>query len=369
MAKRKPAASDDGDSLPELRGHIDRLDREIVQRLNERAGLALRIGKVKARNGQSVYAPEREEEVLARAVNASEGPLSANCIRAVFREVISGSRAVEQVLRVAFLGPAYSYSHLASIHRFGQSTELVPVASIASVFEEVNRGQANFGVVPIENSTDGRVADTLDMFTRLPVRVCGEVQLRIHHCLLGMTPRAELTEVYSKTQPLSQCRNWLARHLPNARLVEVSSTSAAAQLAKEKPGVGAIASAQAAVHYGVDVLAANIEDQEGNLTRFAVLGTQTGRRTGSDKTALMFQIKNSPGSLHDATGVFKRGKLNMTWIESFPVAAAQGGGYLFFVEVEGHESDQKVRRAVEALKKRAQRLEVLGSYAKTAPIE
>jgi chorismate mutase/prephenate dehydratase len=369
MAKRKLATDDSPDSLSRLRGQIDRLDREIVERLNARARLASQIGRVKARNGQSVYSPEREEEVLARAVKASHGPLPENCIRAIFREVISGSRAVEQVLRVAFLGPAYSYSHLAAIHRFGQSTELVPVASIASVFEEVNRGQANYGVVPIENSTDGRVADTLDMFTRLPVRICGEVQLRIHHCLLGCSPRSEVTEVYSKPQALSQCRNWLARHLPGARLVEVTSTSTAAQLAKEKPGAAAIASAQAAVHYGIDVMAANIEDQEGNLTRFAVLGTETGRRTGQDKAALMFQIKNCPGSLHDATGVFKRAKLNMTWIESFPVSAAQGGGYLFFVEVEGHESDLRVRRAVEALRKRALRLEVLGSYAKTAPIE
>ena len=181
---------------------------------------------------------------------------------------------------MAYLGPAYSYSHLAAIHRFGQSVELVPVGSIAAVFEEVNRRHADFGLVPIENSTDGRVADTLDMFARLPVRICGEVQLRIHHNLLGSCPRAEVEEVYSKPQALSQCRNWLARHLPAARPIEVTSTATAAQLAQDKPGAAAIASLQAGVHYGLDVLAANIEDNDGNLTRFAVIGDETGAAHG-----------------------------------------------------------------------------------------
>ncbi len=269
---------------------------------------------------------------------------------------------------MAYLGPAYSYSHLAAIHRFGQSVELVPVGNIAAVFEEINRRQADFGVVPIENSTDGRVADTLDMFTRMPARICGEVQLRIHHNLLGKCPRSDVEEVYSKPQALSQCRNWLARHLPTARLVEVTSTSTAAQLAQDKPGAAAIASLQAGVRYGLDVLADNIEDNKSNLTRFAVIGDDTGPRTGNDKCALMFEIAHEPGALADAMNVFKRGRLNLTWIESFPIARPEGG-YMFFVELEGHETEVRVRKAIAALGRKAVRLDVLGSYAKMAPVE
>jgi chorismate mutase/prephenate dehydratase len=212
------------------------------------------------------------------------------------------------------------------------------------------------------------VADTLEMFTRMPARICGEVQLRIHHNLLGKCGRAEVEEVYSKPQALSQCRNWLAKHLPTARLVEVTSTSTAAQLAGEKPGTAAIASMQAGVRYGLDVLAADIEDNKGNLTRFAVIGDETGPRTGKDKSAVMFEISHQPGALADAMNVFKRNRLNLTWIESFPIARPEGG-YMFFVELEGHESDPRVRKAITALERKAVRLDVLGSYARLAPVE
>jgi chorismate mutase/prephenate dehydratase len=245
---------------------------------------------------------------------------------------------------------------------------MVPVATIAAVFEEINGGQADHGIVPIENSTDGRVADTLDMFARLPVRICGEVQLRIHHNLLGKCARSEVKEVYSKPQALSQCRNWMARHLPAARTIEVTSTTTAAQLAQEKPGAAAIASLQAGVQYGLDVLAADIEDNPGNLTRFAVIGDETGPRTGNDKCALMFEVLHQPGALADAMNVFKRSRLNLTWIESFPIARPEGG-YLFFVELEGHENDAKVRKAIRSLEKKTIRLEVLGSYARMPPVE
>jgi chorismate mutase/prephenate dehydratase len=257
---------------------------------------------------------------------------------------------------------------LAATHRFGQSVELVPVASIAAVFEEINRRHADFGLVPVENSTDGRVADTLEMFTRLPARICGEVQLRIHHNLLGKCARGEVEEVYSKPQALSQCRNWLAKHLPAARTIEVTSTTTAAQLAQDKPGAAAIASLQAGVHYGLDVLAADIEDNKGNLTRFAVISDATGPRTGNDKCSLMFEIEHHPGALADAMTVFKRNRLNLTWIESFPIARPEGG-YMFFVELEGHEEEPRVRKAIMALQRKAVRLDVLGSYARMAPVE
>jgi chorismate mutase/prephenate dehydratase len=355
-------------SIAVLRGKIDRIDQELVKGMNERAKVALEIGKLKNNSGISAYAPVREDEVLSRVLALSKGPLADRCVRAVFRELISGSRSLEKDLRVAYLGPAYSYSHLAAIHRFGQSVELVPVSSIPAVFEEINRRHADYGIVPIENSTDGRVADTLDMFARLPARICGEVQLRIHHNLLGKCARAEVEEVYSKPQALSQCRNWLARHLPGARTIEVTSTSTAAQLAQDKPGAAAIASLQAGVHYGLDVLAADIEDNQGNLTRFAVIGDDTGRRTGHDKCALMFEIEHRPGALAEAMNVFKRNRLNLTWIESFPIARPEGG-YMFFVELEGHEDDARVRRAIAALERKAVRLEVLGSYARMVPVE
>ena len=373
MAKEKPVkkpvpANSRVPTLATLRGKIDRIDQEIVKLMNERAKVAHDIGKVKNEAGISAYAPAREDEVLSRVLSLNRGPLDERCIRAVFREIISGSRALEKQLRVAYLGPAYTYSHLAAIHRFGQSVELVPVGSIQAVFEEVNRRHADYGIVPVENSTDGRVADSLDMFTRLPVKICGEVQMRIHHNLLARCTRGEIEEVYSRPQALSQCRNWLAKHVPAARPIEVTSTTTAAQLAQDKPGAAAIASIQAGIHYELDVLASDIEDQSGNLTRFAVIGEETGPRTGNDKCSLMIEIAHRPGSLADAMGVFKRHRLNLTWIESFPISRPEGG-YLFFIEMEGHEQDARVRKAIEALGRRAVRLELLGSYAKLAPVD
>jgi len=361
MSKEKPvkkaaAPSGRAPNLNGLRGKIDRIDQDLVKLMNERAKVALDIGKIKSDSGLSAYAPVREDEVLTRVLGLSKGPLDQKCLRAVFRELISGSRSLEKGLRVAYLGPAYTYSHLAAIHRFGQSVELVPVGTIPAVFEEVNRRHVDFGLVPVENSTDGRVADTLDMFSRLPVRICGEVQLRIHHNLLGRCARGDVQEVYSKPQALSQCRNWLSKHLPLARAIEVTSTATAAQLAQDKPGAAAIASVQAGTHYGLDVLAPEIEDVQGNLTRFAVIGEDSGQRTGQ------------PGALADAMNIFKKNRLNLTWIESFPIARPEGG-YMFFVELEGHENDARVRKAIAALERKAVRLEVLGSYAKLAPID
>ncbi len=374
MAREKAPKKSSGSSpsrapsLQDLRTKIDKIDQQLVALMNERAQHALEIGKIKNRDGMAAYAPAREDEVLCRVASLSQGPLAERSLRAIFRELISGSRSLEKALRVAYLGPAYSYSHLAAIHRFGQSVELVPVANIAAVFEEINSRQADFGLVPIENSTDGRVTDTLDMFTRMPAKICGEVQLRIHHTLLGKCPRSEVQEVYSKPQAISQCRNWLAKHLPGARLIEVTSTSTAAQIASEKPGAAAIASLQAGVQYGLDALAQDIEDNKANLTRFAVIGDETGPRTGKDKCALMFEVAHQPGALADAMNVFKRTKLNLTWIESFPIARPEGG-YMFFVELEGHEAEPRVRKAIASLEKKAVRLEVLGSYAKMAPVE
>jgi chorismate mutase/prephenate dehydratase len=282
--------------------------------------------------------------------------------------VISGSRALVQQLRVAYLGPKYSYSHLAAVHRFGESMDLAPVTTISAVFEEVNRHQANFGIVPIENSTDGRVVDTLDMFARLPVKICGEVKLRIHHYLLGKCTRDQIREVYSKPQAISQCRDWIAKHLPGVRTVEMTSTAAAAQLAVDRQGAAAIASLQAGKNYGLDTIAACIEDNRNNVTRFAVIGELAGERTGHDKTSLMFEIAHQPGALADTMAIFKRNTLNLTWIESFPITGSKSE-YLFFVELEGHPKDLKVRRALASLQRKTVRMEVLGAYPKTEVVE
>jgi chorismate mutase/prephenate dehydratase len=359
-AKKKPARRSESAALP-LAAEIARADRELLQLLERRASLILDAAKDADAATRQILASALSGEKLKQLAENSPGPLPPRCVEAIIRELTSGCRSLVREARIAFMGPMYSYSHLAAIHRFGQSVEFVPVATIAAVFEDVQRGHSDFGLVPVENSTDGRIADTLDMFTRLPVRICGEIDLKIHHFLLGRFPRNDVKEVYSKPQAISQCRNWLAKHLPAARTIEVTSTTTAAQLAGEKPGAAAIASLQAGVQYGLDILAEQIEDNAGNATRFAVIGDQPAPRTGHDKTALMFQVEHRPGSLADAVNIFKRNRLNLTWIESFPIPGSKRS-YLFFVEFEGHATDLRVRRAIDALAKRALRLEVLGSF-------
>jgi len=375
MAKRptsgrqQASASEKAEAaLTQFRDEIDKVDREILKLLNARARVTKKIGRLKLSSGQLPYSPDREQDVLDRLLSSHRGPLAERSIRAIFREVLSGTRSLIAPLRVAYLGPTYSYSHIAAIDHFGQSVELVPVTTIAAVFEEVNHKQTDFGLVPLENSTDGRIADTLDMFARMPARICSEVQLRIHHNLLGKCQRSDVHEVYSKPQALSQCRRWLAQHLPSARTVEIASTAAAAQLAAEKEGAVAIASLQAASKYELDVIAANIEDNPDNITRFAVIGEQSSPQTGNDKTSIMFQVPHQPGALAEALNIFKRNKLNMTWIESFPVPSSSNE-YLFFVELEGHEKDEVLDRTIKALKQKTLRLVVLGSYAKSRPLE
>ncbi|MCI0638838.1 MAG: prephenate dehydratase [Gemmataceae bacterium] len=330
--------------------------------MNERASLAGEIGRVKNDQGAEVFSPAREEEVLENVLAANKGPLDPATVRAIYREIMSGSRALQKVLKVAYLGPEYSYSHLAAVERFGQNIEYMRVGSIASVFEEVNRSHVDFGVVPLENSTDGGVTDTLDMFMRLPqLKICAEVRLKIHHNLLANCEQEMIRRVYSKPQALAQCRNWLSKNLPHADLKDVSSTAVAAQLAQQEPGAAAVASRQAAVKYGLRILFPDIEDYPHNETRFAVIGNQETSRTGKDKTALMFRVPHNPGSLVEALEVFKQNKLNLTWIESFPAKTGKQE-YMFFVDFEGHVEDPKVKRALTALEKHAIELAVLGSF-------
>lgn len=264
---------------------------------------------------------------------------------------------------VAYLGPKYSYSYLAAVKHFGQGVSLNPVANIEAAFEEVTRKQSTFAVVPIENSNDGRVVDTLGMFARTPAQICGEVDLPIHHCLLGIGSRAEIQQVHSKPQALSQCRGWLATHLPHAELVEARSTASAAALASQSAAVGAIASEEAGIHYRLKMIDRHIEDHEHNVTRFVIIGNEEPAPTGTDKTTLMFQLEHQPGALANAMVAFQNANINLTWIESFPMPNCPSE-YLFFVELVGHREDEHVKAALQNLTEHTRRLDVLGSFAK-----
>jgi chorismate mutase/prephenate dehydratase len=347
-----------------LESDINRLDKEILKLINKRASLTGKLYEQRPEKKAAIYDPHADDALLQNITESNPGPLPERVVRSVFRDILSAAKSWVKPTRVAYLGPQYSFTHFAALERFGKGADLIPVSTIASVFEEVNRGHADFGLVPIENSTDGRVVDTLDMFTRLPLRICGEVLISVHHNLMSRCPRSEITEIYSKPQALSQCRDWLARNMPSARLIEVTSTSAAAQLARDKPGAAAVASRQAAVEYDLQIVAENIEDNKDNVTRFAVIGDYQQKPTGSDRTALLLQIPHEPGSLSDALTIFKKNKLNLTWIESFPLRGEEAG-YLFFLDFEGHEDDPKVRKTLKELEKQAVRLEILGTYPRS----
>lgn len=360
--ERKRSSRRDKPVTPaELRNRLARLDIQLVELMQQRAQCAVELGKLSPEAVGSTAELDDSEGTARQLAQRHPGVLSPRQVETLLRDLFSSCRSLVHPLRVAILGPVYSYSHLAAIHRFGQSVEYVPVGTIPAVFEEVQLRHAQYGLVPIENSTDGRVADTLDMFTRIKTAITGVIEMRIHHTLLGRCGRGEILEVYSRPQALSQCRNWLAQHLPGARTIEVASTSTAAQLAREKPGAAAIASRQAGSYYGLEVLAENIEDNPGNLTRFAVIGGEPAKRSGKDRTAIWFQVEHRPGALAEAMNVFRRNSVNLTWIESFPIPGHERA-YLFFVEMEGHNNDARVRRAVAVLGRHALRMEVLGSF-------
>lgn len=356
-------------ALKTLRTQIDKLDLHILEALNKRAALASQIGKVKSEAGGEVFSAAREEEVLTNVMSATKGPLGEVTLRAIFKELISGCRALQRVQRVAFLGPEYSYSHLAAIERFGEAIDYVRVGAIPAVFEEVSRKHVDFGLVPLENSTDGRIADTLDCFVKMPeIKICSEIRLRVHHNLLSNAEQMEIRRVYSKAQALSQCRHWLSKNLPNATLHEVSSTADAARLVQTDPHAAAVASREAGVRYGLRVLFSHIEDHVDNETRFAVIANHDSARTGHDKTAVMFQVPHTPGSLADVLQIFKTNKINLTWIESFPYKQVKGE-YVFFADFDGHQEDAKVKKALKSLEEICEVVQVLGSFPMAKPTE
>ncbi len=351
-------------SLAALRRQIDRIDDRLLALLNERAALVLRVGDTKARTNALVYDPAREKTVLTRLVRQNDGPLTPTLVRSIFREVIAAGRALQQPLRVAYLGPEATFAHLAARRQFGSAADYLAAPTIAEVFRTVERGQADVGVVPVENSTEGMVAHTLDLLVDSPLRIAGEVALPVRHCLLGArgTALADVRQVAAHPQALAQCRRWLAEHLPAVATVQESSNARAAQRAAAERGTAAIAAEAAATAYGLSVLVPGIQDEAGNTTRFLVLGRQDAARpSGDDKTSLLFSVRDEVGILVRMLKPFSTYGIDLIKIESRPLRE-RPWEYYFFVDLKGHRTEPRVHRALAAVGRRALRLVVLGSY-------
>ncbi|MEI8235251.1 MAG: prephenate dehydratase [Verrucomicrobiota bacterium] len=354
--------------LTPIRKKIDALDAQLLALLNERAGLVHEIGEIKRQSGGSVFAPEREETLLRSLAerNASlGGRLPASAVRAIYREIMSASYALEKGLTIAYFGPAGTYTHEAARNKFGASVEYAPQASITDVFSAVARGSADFGVVPIENSTEGAVTHTLDEFMASELKICAQILLRVEQNLLAKCPRAEIRKIYSHPQSLGQCRQWLQTNFPAAEIIAASSNTRAAQHAAEEQGAAAIAGKLAAELYGLNILEASIQDCAFNTTRFLVIGPDSCPPTGNDKTSLMFTVRDESGALFAALEPFQRLGISMSKIESRP-SKRKAWEYYFFVDIEGHAEDPRVVEALAELEKRCTQVKILGSYPKTA---
>jgi chorismate mutase/prephenate dehydratase len=349
-------------SLEKLRRKIDSLDSEILALLNKRARVILEIGKLKAREKKSIYVPDREAEVYKRILADNKGPLSGRSVGAIFREIMSGSFQLERPLAIAYLGPEFTFTYLASMKKFGSSVTYAGCETIRDVFSEVEKERADYGVVPIENSIEGAVNYTLDVFTESELKICSEVYLEISHNLLSKeTNLSKIKKLYSKAEVFGQCRLWLETNLPHVDLVEVSSTAKAAEIASKENGSGCIASSLAGEKYKLNVLCKSIEDSIHNVTRFLVIGRTEAKPTRRDKTSIMVSIKDKVGGLHDILMPFKRLGINLTKIESRP-SKTRAWEYFFFVDLEGHHHDPKVKKALDSLKDETAYLKILGSY-------
>lgn len=347
------------DELLNLRNNIDRLDEEILARLAERASHAQRIGEIKQGN---LYRPEREAQVLRRLADANPGPLPDSAVQRIFREIMSACLALEQPLKVAYLGPAGTFSESASRKHFGSAPNFLPMGAIDDVFRAVEAGNADYGVVPVENSTEGAVGGTLDLLLANPVRICGEVKLRIHQHLLSQADGIGAAKrLYSHAQSLAQCHEWLNRNLSNLPRIPVASNAEAARLAGEDPESCAIAGEAAAELYNLKVLAANIEDDPNNTTRFLVIARHDAGPSGKDKTSLVFSAPNRPGAMYALIEPLARHGVDMTKLQSRP---ARGGlwEYVFYVDFLGHQDDPEVAAALTELNDKAAFVKVLGSY-------
>lgn len=354
--------------LSALRVRIDELDQQIVALLNERARVVIEVGRVKRDGNSPIYAPDREQRVLAQVRSHNKnGPLPDSCLEAIYRELMSGSFALERPLRIGYLGPAGSFSHLAARRKFGASVEYDAVDDIGAVFDEIARGHLDLGLVPIENSSMGGIGETLDGFLDSPVRVCAEVLINIHHNLLANCAPEEIKRVYSKPEVFAQCRKWLSVQIRQADRVAVASSSKAAEMASQEPGTAAIGSTLAAELYGLKVQFANIEDNPNNVTRFFIIGTQQPAPTGDDKTAIMFTTAHKAGALSDVLEVFRRNGCNLTHIDKRPTKRANWE-YCFFIDLLGHQSDPNVAAAIAEAQARCLQLNVLGSFPRAKEV-
>lgn len=352
-------------TLDELRQAIDTLDARLIELLNDRAKLAIEVGKVKGKTDRPFFTPERERAIFESLASRNPGPLQARQLVGIFREIISAARAAESPLKVAFWGPPGTFSHLAAQQTFGTSSDFVAADSIRDVFMAAEQGQVQYGIVPIENSVAGIVPETLDLFPQTNVKICAETYLPVHHHLVSIAPDlASIERVYAGPQPFNQCRKWLREKLPNAEIVESVPTMAAANKALNDPRGAAIANRFGAELIGIPILAERIEDNPHNATRFLVVGFNEPARTGRDKTSLMFNLRNRPGELYRALGIFDRFGVNLSMIESRP-AQRSSFEYLFYCDCAGHRDDEHVRKAIEELKSVALETIWLGSYPTT----
>lgn len=348
--------------LPEIRRDIDVIDDALIEMLNQRAKLAIEVGEIKAKGEKPFFTPEREREIFEALEKRNPGPLNSRQLAGIFREIISAARAAEQPLNIAYWGPEGSYSHLAAQQSFGSSSEFVATESIRAVFQSVENGACDYGVAPVENSIAGVVPETLDMFPLTNVKICAESYVAIRHVLASKVESIDkIQRVYAGPQPYAQCRKWLRDHLPNAEVIEIVPTSLAAKKAAEDEYGAAIANRFGAELAGLSILAEGIEDNPHNQTRFVTVGFNEPARTGRDKTSLIFNLRNKPGELYRALGIFERNGVNLSMIESRPAPRASFE-YLFFCDFEGHRADENVAAMLDELKKHALETIWLGSY-------
>lgn len=361
QAARGSPMPDPHPQLDDLRERIDALDGEIVERLNRRAELVVEIGRAKAETSAPVYVPDREQRVLQRVRDRNAGPLSDRTLTAIYRELMSGSFTLERPPRIAYLGPQGSFSHLAAVRRFGSSVEVASVGHIEAVFEEIERNRADLGIVPVENTVGGGVVDTLDAFVQHNVTICAEINLAVHHHLLGRCGLEDVQRVYSKPEAFRQCRLWLMETGLYDKTVPVASTSKAAELASSEDHTAAIGSSLAGELYDLPLLRNRIEDEPDNVTRFLVIAREPAAPTGRDKTSLLFSAADRPGALVEVLDVWRQAGINMTFIESRP-ARHRNWAYSFFVDLEGHTDTDAVLRSIETVQQHCVFLKVLGSY-------
>ncbi|NQT91074.1 MAG: prephenate dehydratase [Candidatus Omnitrophica bacterium] len=348
-------------NLKKLRKKIDQIDNNIIRLLTDRAEVSLEIGSLKAKSARPTFSPDREKQVYERLTAANKGPLSNDMIKAIYREVMSGSLALEKPLKIAYLGPEATFTHIAALKKFGSSVNYLRAGSITEVFTEVERGRADYGVVPIENSTEGAVNHTLDMFTESDLKIYSEVLLPIEHNLLAKGKISSIKRIYSNPQVLGQCRIWLETNLPKVDLIPVTSTTKAAQLAAKGVSSAAIASRLAADRYDLKIIAESIEDSPHNITRFLVIAKAEAGPTGGDKTSIMLSSKDRVGVLHDMLVPFKKNRVNLTKIESRP-SKKKAWRYYFFIDMQGHIKEKRLERALKQVKKHCAYFKFLGSY-------